>query len=179
MRNLSGVDVDFSRFDFKEIFGVVKSTANMTQKQLLFLRTHIQELSVAKYSDGQLVYVGDKENGIDFRGVNQIRYESKAMNNLFMKRSPLTLPITLKKFQKKKPLEVFQTFDYMLLWDTTQNSVGICDWEDVKKGLVINDASVTIRIRKSDIICLENGVVPKERNVDILEEISNLIDSLI
>ena len=49
-------------FDFPSIFGVVKSTENLKRNQTRPLRAEIQEISIAKYSGGQLKYIGDKEN---------------------------------------------------------------------------------------------------------------------
>ena len=178
MKSLLECAVDFSRFDFESIFGVVKSTENMKQKQMLFLRTHIQEISIAKYSNNQLIYIGDKSIGKDFRSVNGVFFESKAQDGLFMKTSPLTKSIALRKFFGKTGT-VEQTFDFMILWDTTQNSVGICSWEDTQKRVVISDTSASTRIEKSDIIYLKTNAIPNERNIDMMEEITNLIEKFI
>ena len=70
--------IDLKLFDFPSIFGVVKSTDGLKRNQTRLLRTEVQEIAIAKYSGGQLKYVGDTENGRDFYGlVDNLYYESK------------------------------------------------------------------------------------------------------
>ncbi len=56
-------------FDFASIFGVIKSTNGLKRNQTRPLRAEVQEIAIAKYSGGQLKYVGDQENGRDFYGL--------------------------------------------------------------------------------------------------------------
>ena len=42
----------------------------MKRNQTRTLRSELQEKAIAKYSDGQLEYVGDSEDGRDFYGLN-------------------------------------------------------------------------------------------------------------
>ena len=58
--------INFSKFDFKSIFGVVKSTDGLKRQQTRPLRAEVQEIAIAEYSGGQLEYVGDVEDGRDF-----------------------------------------------------------------------------------------------------------------
>ena len=51
--------IDFNKFDFKSIFGVVKSTDGLKRQQTRPLRAEVQEIAIAEYSGGQLEYVGD------------------------------------------------------------------------------------------------------------------------
>ena len=92
--------IDFNLFYFPSIFGVVKSTDGLKRNQTRPLRAEVQEIAIAKYSGGQLKYVGDKENGRDFYGLlDHLDYESKGMDGLFQKTVPYTKEITLKNFQ--------------------------------------------------------------------------------
>lgn len=61
--------IDPELFDFSQIFGVVESTNGLKRSQTRPLRAEVQEIAIAKYSGGQLQYVGDKENGRDFFGL--------------------------------------------------------------------------------------------------------------
>ena len=119
--------IDLKLFDFPSIFGVVKSTDGLKRNQTRPLRTEVQEIAIAKYSGGQLKYVGDTENGRDFYGlVDNLYYESKGKDGLFCKRIPWTKEIVLKNFQGNCFGVPEKTFDYMILWDTASYTVGIC-----------------------------------------------------
>ena len=101
-------------FDFPSIFGVVKSTDGLKRQQTRPLRAEVQEIAIAKYSGGQLKYVGDKENGRDFCGlIDNLYYESKGMDGLFQKTVPYTKEITLKNFQGKNLGLPKKTFDFI------------------------------------------------------------------
>ena len=60
--------VDFTKFDFPSIMGVIKSTDGLKRNQTRPLRTEVQEIAIAEYSGGQFKYVGDTEDGRDFYG---------------------------------------------------------------------------------------------------------------
>ena len=139
-------------FDFPSIFGVVKSTDGLKRQQTRPLRAEVQEIAIAKYSGGQLKYVGDTENGRDFYGiVDGLYYESKGMDGLFQKTVSYTKEITLKNFQGKNLGLPKKTFDYMLLWDTINYTVGICSWDACMKNIVVKDAIVSFRVHYDDI----------------------------
>ena len=42
--------INFSKFDFKSIFGVVKSTDGLKRQQTRPLRAEVQEIAIAEYS---------------------------------------------------------------------------------------------------------------------------------
>jgi hypothetical protein len=153
--------IDHTRFDFPSIFGVVKSTDGLKRNQTRPLRAEVQEIAIAKYSGGQLQYVGDKENGRDFYGIiDGLYYESKGMDGLFQKTVAYTKEITLKNFQGKNLGLPEKTFDYMFLWDTKNYSVGICDWDACMKNVSIKDATVSFRVHYNDINFLVTNVIP-------------------
>jgi hypothetical protein len=166
-------------FDFPSIFGVVKSTEGLKRQQTRPLRAEVQEIAIAKYSGGQLKYVGDKENGKDFYGiVDGLYYESKGMDGLFQKTVSYTKEITLKNFQGKNLGLPEKTFDYMLLWDTKNYSVGICDWDSCMKTIKVKDAVVSFRVHYNDIQFLANNVIPTEKE-DFATKLYDLIEATV
>ena len=171
--------IDPKLFNFSEIFGVVESTSRLKRQQTRPLRTEVQEIAIAKYSGGQLKYVGDKENGRDFYGVvDGIYYESKGMDGLFQKTVPYTKEITLKNFQGKKLGLPEKTFNYMLLWDTKNYTVGICSWDACMKNINIKDAVVSFRVHYSDIEFLAKNVVASKKE-DFATKLYNLIEATV
>jgi hypothetical protein len=171
--------INSERFDFPSIFGVVKSTDGLKRPQTRPLRAEVQEISIAKYSDSQLKYVGDTDKGRDFYGLeDKLFYESKGMDNLFCKRIPWTKEITLKNFQGANLGLPEKTFDYMLLWDTKQYTVGICDWESCMKYTKVKDAVISFRVHFDDITILAKNVIPVEKE-DFATKLYNLIESTV
>ena len=166
-------------FDFPSIFGVIKSTEGLKRNQTRPLRAEVQEIGIAKYSGGQLEYVGDQENGRDFYGlIDNLYYESKGMDGLFQKTVPYTKEITLKNFQGKNLGLPEKTFDYMLLWDTKNYIVGICSWDACMKHIVMKDANVAFRVDYSDITFLAKNVIPVEKQ-DFSVKLYELIEELV
>ena len=163
-------------FNFAEIFGVIESTNGLKRNQTRPLRAEVQEISIAKYSGGQLRYVGDTENGRDFIGIiDGLYYESKGMDGLFQKRVPYTKEITLKNFQGNNLGLPEKTFDYMLLWDTKNYTVGICSWDACMKHTVVKDATVVFRVDNSDITFLAKNVIPTQKE-DFAKKLYELIE---
>ena len=171
--------IDSEIFDFASIFGVVESTDGLKRNQTRPLRTEVQEIAIAKYSGGQLQYVGDKENGRDFYGlVDNLYYESKGKDGLFCKTIPWTKEITLKNFQGKNLGLPEKTFDYMLLWDTKTYTVGICSWDACMKNVNIRDATITFKVHFNDITFLAKNVTPVEKE-DFATKLYNLIETTV
>ena len=166
-------------FDFPSIFGVVKSTDGLKRQQTRPLRAEVQEIAIAKYSGGQLQYVGDTENGRDFYGIeDNLYYESKGMDGLFLKKKPMTKEITLKNFKGRNKGLPDKTFDYMLLWDTKTYTVGICSWDACMKNTILKDDSVAFRVDFEDITFLAKNVIPVEKE-DFATQLYNLIESTV
>ena len=171
--------INFELFDFSSIFGVIKSTEGLKRNQTRPLRAEVQEIAIAKYSRGQLKYVGDTENGKDFIGIfDKLNYESKGMDGLFQKTVPYTKEITLKNFQGKNLGLPEKTFDYMLLWDTKNYSVGICSWDACIKNAILKDANVGFRVDCSDITFLAKNVITAEKQ-DFSIKLYELIEQLV
>lgn len=168
-----------SLFDFASIFGVVQSTEGLKRNQTRPLRAEVQEIAIAKYSGRQLKYVGDTENGKDFIGLlDNLRYESKGMDGLFQKTVPYTKEITLKNFQGKNLGLPEKTFDYMLLWDTKNYTVGICSWDACIKNANLKDANVSFRVDYSDITFFAKNVTPKKKD-DFAIKLYELIEEIV
>jgi hypothetical protein len=166
-------------FDFPSIFGVIKSTEGLKRNQTRPLRAEVQEIAIAKYSGGQLKYIGDKENGKDFYGlIDNLYYESKGMDGLFQKTVLYTKEITLKNFQGKNLGLPEKTFDYMLLWDTKNYTVGICNWDACMKYTAIKDATVSFRVDHCDITFFAKNVIPTEKE-DFSVRLYKLIEELV
>jgi len=171
--------INSSLFDFPSIFGVVESTNGLKRNQTRPLRAEVQEIAIAKYSGGQLKYVGDKESGKDFYGIlDKLYYESKGMDGLFQKRVPYTKEITLKNFQGKNLGLPKKTFDYMLLWDTKNYTVGICSWDSCMKRVRIKDAVVSFRVHYDDIEFLAKNIIPIKKE-DFAAKLYNLIEAIL
>lgn len=168
--------LDFTKFNFEEIFGVVRSTDSMKRRQLRTLRAEIQERGIAKYSGDQLVYVGSFAVGQDFFGVDTKRYESKGQDGIFCKKKPWTKQITLKNFQGNNSGLPTQTFDYMLLWDTKTYSVGICTWEACMKHTKVVSDSVKFKVHFDDITFIVKNVVPSAKK-DLGAQLDAFIES--
>ena len=170
--------IDFNKFDFPSIFGVVKSTDGLKRQQTRPLRAEVQEIAIAKYSGDQLKYVGDTENGRDFLGIHDgLYYESKGMDRLFQKRTPYTREITLKNYHTNKTGLPEKTFDYMLLWDTENYTAGICSWDSCmkKKNIKLKAAGVKFKVHYNDITFIANNVIPKGRD-DFGAKLTKLIE---
>ena len=167
--------INFELFDFPSIFGVVKSTDGLKRQQTRPLRAEVQEIAIAKYSGGQLQYVGDCENGRDFLGIHDgIYYESKGMDGLFLKTKPYTREVTLMNFKGRNKGLPEKTFDYMLLWDTKNYTAGICSWDACMKNTKLKDDSVSFKVDFDDITFIAKNVVPKEKG-DFGAKLYNLI----
>jgi len=168
--------IDPKLFNFSEIFGVIKSTDGLKRNQTRPLRAEVQEISIAKHSGGQLRYVGNSENGRDFIGIiDGLSYESKGIDGMFLKTKPYTKEITLKNFQGKNLGLPKQTFDYMLLWDTKNYTVGICSWDSCIKNAKVKDSNVSFRVNYDDITFIAKNVVYTHRD-DFASKLYKLIE---
>ena len=144
--------VNFNKFDWVKIFNVVASTNTLKRNQMRPLRTEIIELAVSKYSDGQLQYIGDTTNGCDFLDDDGVRYECKSRDSLFSKsRSGYSKEIILKNFYRKTDLVYEQTFDHLIMLDTVNNIVAVCDHTTAIKNSNITDSIITTKILLEDL----------------------------
>lgn len=181
--NLTGVHhtmIDLSRFNLEEFFGCVNATNTKEMKSNSFktLRTWLQEKSFAKWSDGQLKYVGDYKDGVDFISEDNINYEMKGSLKMFNKNGS-TASIVLKNFQGDNKV-INKTFDHMLLVDTGSMCIGITDWETVKSRVYYTPKSPVAKVKFEpvDYVILASNVKPREKNITASEILNNLLEIL-
>jgi hypothetical protein len=147
--------------DWAKVFGVIKSVDTLKRNQTRPLRTEIVELSIDKYSGGNLKYVGNTVNGMDFKGTDGLRYECKMQGKIFQPTKPWTNKITLKNHRTTKKNKVKKTFDKIIFIDCGKAKVGVADFEDLT---IYNlDAEVRCRVEDQDnITIVADGVDPHE-----------------
>ena len=95
--------INIDRINLEEFFGCVNATNTKEMKSNAFktIRTWLQEKSFAKWSDGQLEYVGDFKDGVDFVSEDNINYEMKGKLRMFNKNGSTSV-IDLKNFRGDK-----------------------------------------------------------------------------
>jgi len=169
--------VDFSLFNWKEIFGTVKATDGLKRPQTRGLRTEIQEIATAKHSGGQFTYVGMRENGKDYNSSYGESWEDKSIVGMF-KGKTKTKQFILKNYQGNNTGEVKKTFDYILLKDTGSMSVAWATWDAVNKNVEITDATIKAHVDYSDLTFIESNVIPKDKE-DFSKTLEFLIEELV
>tara|TARA_R100000773_G_scaffold20113_1_gene18019 strand:+ start:117 stop:638 length:522 start_codon:yes stop_codon:yes gene_type:complete len=172
--------IDISRVNLEEFFGCVNATNTKEMKSNTFktFRTYLQEKSFAKWSDGQVKYVGDHMDGVDFLGEDQTHYEMKGTLKMFNKNGS-TKTITLKNFQSENKT-VDKTFEYMFLVDTENMTLGYTDWDTVEKRLYFTDKSPAAKVKfeKGDYTILASNVSPSKKSItasDILDGLERIL----
>ena len=169
--------VDFSLFNWKEIFGTVKATDGLKRPQTRGLRTEIQEIATAKHSGGQFTYVGMRENGKDYNSSYGESWEDKSIVGMF-KGKTKTQQFILKNYQGNNTGELKKTFDYILLKDTGSMSVAWASWDAVNKNVEITDATIKSHVDYSDLTFIESNVIPKDKE-DFSKTLEFLIEELV
>lgn len=172
--------LDFSEMDFEEFFGCVNATNTTQMKSSTFrtFRTYIQEKSFAKWSGGQLAYVGDHRDGLDFESIVDEDWEMKGSLNMFNKNGR-TKVVTIKNFYGET--KVFKkTFDYIFLVDTESMSIGYTDWETTYKRHYFTDKSPLVRVRyePQDYKMIVSNVTPTTKSItasEILKGIEHIL----
>lgn len=169
--------IDFSLFNWNEIFGTVKATEDLKRPQTRGLRTEIQEIATAKHSGGQFVYVGMKEKGKDYISSNNKFWEDKSIVGMFKGRTK-TRQFILKNFQGNNTGQIDKTFDYILLKDTGSMSVAWATWDAVYKNIVATDATIKSHVDYCDLHMIEENVVPADKE-DFAKSLQILIENLV
>ena len=174
------MNLDFSRINLKEFFGCVDATNTKEMKSNAFktIRTWLQEKSFAKWSGGQLEYVGDYKDGVDFISEDNIHYEMKGKLKMFNKNGS-TSSIVLKNFQSDNKV-IEKTFDYMLLVDTGSMAIGITDWDTVEKRIYYTPKSPTAKVKflPGDFTILAKDIKPADKKITSAEILENLQEIL-
>ena len=181
-------DIHWNNFNWPEIFGIIHAIAPMMiNNQHKFMISDIIERTIAKHSDDQLEYVGNKTVGQDFAGTDGLRYECKASKSLIQKTKDLTKPITLKNYRGDCQGIPEQTFDYMLAIDYTRNTVLMANWNSCLKvrrdrGKWVSpkpaDSNLTIRLDENDCEVLADRVTPNIKDINIMEKYNDFVSSI-
>lgn len=173
-------NLDISLINLEEFFGCVNATNTTQMKSNAFktIRTWLQEKSFAKWSGGQLQYVGDYKDGVDFTSVDSVNYEMKGKLKMFNKNGS-TSSIVLKNFQGENKV-IEKTFDYMLLVDTGSMAIGITDWDTVEKRIYYTPKSPTAKVKflPGDFTILAKDIKPAEKKISSAEILDNLQEIL-
>ena len=172
--------INIDRINLEEFFGCVNATNTKEMKSNAFktIRTWLQEKSFAKWSDGQLEYVGDFKDGVDFVSDDNINYEMKGKLKMFNKNGS-TSSIVLKNFQGDNKV-IEKTFDYMLLVDTGSMAIGITDWDTVEKRIYYTPKSPTAKVKflPGDFTILAKDIEPADKSITSAEILENLQEIL-
>ena len=172
--------INIDRINLEEFFGCVNATNTKEMKSNAFktIRTWLQEKSFAKWSDGQLEYVGDFKDGVDFVSEDNINYEMKGKLRMFNKNGSTSV-IDLKNFRGDKKV-VEKTFDYMLLVDTQSMAIGITDWDTVEKRIYFTPKSPTAKVKfaAGDFTILAKDIKPADKSITSAEILENLQEIL-
>lgn len=172
--------LDFTRINLEEFFGCVDATNTPQMKSNSFktLRTWLQEKSFAKWSDGQLRYVGDYTDGVDFISIDNENYEMKGKLRMFNKNGS-TSTVDLKNFRgQTKTVE--KTFDYMILVDTSAMSIAISDWDNVYKRTYFtpNSPVAKFKLYPGEFEIIATGITPAKKNITSAQILDNLLEIL-
>lgn len=178
--------INIDRINLEEFFGCVQATNTTQMKSNAFktLRTWLQEKSFAKWSDGQLEYVGDFKDGVDFVSADKINYEMKGSLGLFNKDGSCKRVVLInkrpgkKKHKDLKKEDIQKTFEYMLLVDTKAMTIGYTDWDTVYSRTECDGAGATFKLQKGDYKILASNVKPAEKNISSVEILENLLEIL-
>ena len=178
--------IDFNRINLEEFFGCVKATNTPRMKSNAFktFRTYLQEKSFAKWSDGQLDYVGDYENGKDFVDPSGIFYEMKGSLNLFNKNGSCKRVVLINKRPGKRKIkeiekqDIQKTFEYMFLVDTENMSIAYTDWDTVYSRMECDGAGATFKLEKDDYKVLASNITPIKKEIDA-NQLLNMVEVIL
>jgi hypothetical protein len=174
--------INIERINLEEFFGCVEATNTTQMKSNAFktLRTWLQEKSFAKWSDGQLEYVGDFKDGVDFISTDKVNYEMKGSLGLFNKNGSCRRVVLINKRPGKKKVkdlvkeDIQKTFEYMLLVDTKTMSIGYTDWDTVYSRTECDGAGATFKLEDGDYQMLATNVKPANKKITS----EHILDSL-
>lgn len=178
--------IDFNRINLEEFFGCVKATNTPQMKSNAFktFRTYLQEKSFAKWSDGQLDYVGDYEDGKDFVDPSGIFYEMKGSLNLFNKNGSCKRVVLInkrpgkRKIKELKKEDIQKTFEYIFLVDTENMSIAYTDWDTVYSRMECDGAGATFKLEKGDYKVLASNVTPVKKEIDA-NQLLNMVEVIL
>lgn len=178
--------INLKNFNLEEFFGCVQATNTKELKAnvLKGLRTWLQEKSFAKWSNGQLQYVGDYMDGVDFMSTEEVSIEMKGALGLFNKNGSCKRLVLINKRpgKNKKPQlkkeDLQKTFEYMFLVDTKNMSIGYTDWETVYSRTECDGAGATFKLEDGDYRMLAKNVTPASKSITA-EKLLETLDQIL
>lgn len=162
----------------------------LNDHQLRFMKATILERAIANYSNDELTYVGNLENGCDFivKKLKNLRIEMKYVEGCIFS----TKTLLVKKFASEiklmnsngpnKHLELPHSYaDYLLICDL--NGAGLISKEELKKYIIIQGDGIKakqIPIDKLHILFKASDIKEKKVNcLKIKEGIIQFYDNII
>ena len=182
MDNYECSDLLRTTMNWPEIFGTIYALKPLEGDQYNFMKSDLQERSAEKHSGDLLKYIGNTSIGKDYEGLNELdglRFESKALEMLIQSfKMSHSASIILKNFRENSTGIPEQTFDYLLAYDCTKNTVLLASWDVCMNSmhLKVNDATITTRLLISKCDVLAKDVIPVKKNVDPQEEYDKFAD---
>ena len=167
--------MNWELMNWPAILGAASSTKALGGNMDKFFSAQVLEKALEKYSCNQLQYVGDTSNGVDFKGIDGLRYELKSSYKIYQPRVSHTAWITMKNFRGHST-GISQTFDKLIAIDKTYNAVLLCDFDNLE----MEETGAVVRCRlHSGLYNTIAQCKPKSKNIDVKKELNNLIESLI
>ena len=168
--------IDWTRFNWPEIFGTMDALKSLEGEQYKFMKSDIQERCAEQWSDSQLRYVGNTQIGKDYIGIDGFRYESKVVQGLIQKRVPHTKPIILKNYRGNSTGIPEQTFDFMIAYDSTKNTVLLAPWDVCMKMMNMKDASLNINLLVGQCEIIAKDVEPIKKKWCLKEKYNTMLN---
>ena len=172
--------IDINLCDLNSFFGCVDATNTTELKTNAFrpLRTYLQEKSFEKHSGGQLTYVGNYADGQDFVDNDGVPYEMKGSLGLFNKNGSCKQVILKNNMPGRSKQNLEKTFEYMLLVDTKNMSLGVTTWDVVESRSKLDGAGATFKLQAGDFTMLAENVKPTAKNItanELLESLESIL----
>ena len=174
---------EIKNFNWKEIFPVCNSLERFNDAQWRFLKGTVIELCVEKYSNGNLLYVGEKHKDYDWPKFNcSVELKSNTSHKIFTSKNKLRLNYTLllnnsMGTNNKNVPDDSELSDIIIC--LYSDGVFIVDKDTTKKCLVKKGDGFKLVIPKNDINLIhKNNFIEKNENLLTLRgEIQALIRS--
>ena len=171
-------EIVWSKFNWSGIYGAAENMKSMSDNMSKFISAQVLEKAVEKYSCGQLKYVGNTEDGLDFIGIDGLRYELKSANKIYQPRTPYTAWLTLKNFRGNST-GITKTFDKIIAIDKGSHTTFLSDFEDLE--MEERGANINCRLYKSTMETIsENDFdTTKLKYINVEEKYNKFIEDII
>ena len=101
----------------------------------------------------------------------------KCLDGLIQKTTYKTKAFVLKNFYTNNTGMAPKTFDKIIAVDTKQNTVLLCDWENIE--MKMNDATITCVLHEKKCQTLVSRVTPLQKPINFKENYATFIESII